>query len=165
MQGLANAFGMDDAVWRQHANPWSVYTRAPILPALAVAIYARVWIGAWCLVPVALILAWTWINPRAFPVPDSTDHWASKAVMGERVWLNAARFPIPAHHRRAIWILQLATVPGLVAMVWGLVVLDFSAAFLGSLLAAVPKLWFLDRMVWLYDDMAAEHPHYRDWLR
>jgi hypothetical protein len=27
------------------------------------------------------------------------------------------------------------------------------------------KLWFLDRMVWLYADMCAAHPGYRAWLR
>ncbi|MEM1299530.1 MAG: DUF6653 family protein [Pseudomonadota bacterium] len=28
-----------------------------------------------------------------------------------------------------------------------------------------PKMWFLDRMVWLYDDMAKTHPEYAAWLR
>jgi hypothetical protein len=27
------------------------------------------------------------------------------------------------------------------------------------------KLWFVDRMVWLYEDMRQEMPEYRDWLR
>jgi len=26
------------------------------------------------------------------------------------------------------------------------------------------KSWFLDRMVWLYDEMAEEHLPYREWL-
>jgi len=34
----------------------------------------------------------------------------------------------------------------------------------GLVLSMQAKLWFVDRMVWLFDDMAG-HPAYRDWLR
>ncbi len=42
---LERAMAMDDTTWARHANPWSVWTRVPILPALALAIYSRAWIG------------------------------------------------------------------------------------------------------------------------
>ena len=46
MQRIADAFGMDDATWARHANPWSAWTRIPILPLLCLAIWGRAWIGA-----------------------------------------------------------------------------------------------------------------------
>src|SRR3954467_6144112 len=98
-RGIARAFAMDEATWLRHANPWSVWTRVATLPLLVLAAWSRAWLGWWALVPVALVLLWTWWNPRLFPVPLSTDNWASKGVMGERVWLNRDAVPIPGHHR------------------------------------------------------------------
>ncbi len=155
---------MDDAVWRRHANPWSAWTRLPILPLACIAIWARVWIGWWCLVPLALLVLWTWANPRAFGEPERTDSWTSRAVMGERVWLNRADIPIPPHHARMIWILVAIPSIGLLPLVWGLWQLSLWPVLLGLTAVLGGKLWFLDRMVWLFDDMATQDP-YRGWLR
>jgi hypothetical protein len=144
---------MSDATWARHANPWSVYTRIPILPLLAVAIWSRVWIGWWALVPIAVLIAWTFVNPRAFPPPASMDSWASRAVLGERFWLERKRNPIPQHHARWAAGLGVAAALALVPMVWGLWALEPSAALLGAMLAVAFKLWFCDRMVWLCEDM------------
>jgi len=35
---------------------------------------------------------------------------------------------------------------------------------LGSVLICCGKLWFLDRMVWLYEDRIVENEQYRSWL-
>jgi len=40
--------GMDDAAWKRHANPWSVYTRFTCLPFIVLALWSRVWLGWWC---------------------------------------------------------------------------------------------------------------------
>ncbi len=165
MGRLAASFAMTDPVWDRHANPWSVITRIPVLPLLAVAIYARVWIGWWCLVPVILIVVWTWYNPRAFRPPAQTRHWASRGVLGERVWLNAQAVPIPDHHALAANVLTTLSVLGLAPLAWGLWSLDPWATALGLAITVGAKLWFLDRMVWLYDDMAARHLTYASWLR
>jgi hypothetical protein len=165
MGRLAAAFAMTDPVWERHANPWSGLTRMPVLPLAALAIFSRVWIGWWCLIPLALLVVWTWINPRAFGPPLSTRGWMSRAVMGERVWLNAAVVPIPRHHSRAAAWLSIMPVIGLAPMIWGLWVLDPWASALGVVLTLIVKLWFLDRMVWLFDDMAVHHPPYAAWLR
>lgn len=79
---------MDDATWRRHANPWSVWTRATVLPLIILAVWSRVWIGRWSLVLVALSVLWMWLHPRVFGEPKTSRHWASRGVMGERVWLN-----------------------------------------------------------------------------
>jgi Family of unknown function (DUF6653) len=35
---MSNFFRMDEAVWRRHANPWSVYTRFAAIPAMILAV-------------------------------------------------------------------------------------------------------------------------------
>ena len=155
---------MDDSTWARHANPWSVWTRVAIFPLLALTIWSRVWIGWWALVPVIGLIVWTWINPRAFPPPHSTISWASKAVLGERVWLNQHSVPIPEHHRRAANILTMISASGIVPLAWGLTTLEFWPTIFGVALTAIGKLWFVDRIVWLYEDMKDARPEYREWL-
>ena len=160
----AKAMAMTDAVWARHANPWSGWTRLTVLPLLALAIWSRDWIGWWSVLPIATTLAWTWINPRAFPPPASTNNWMSKGVLGERVWLNRNALPIPDHHARMARLLAALSAIGLVPLVWGLWALDPAATLFGIALTAIGKLWFIDRMVWLYDDMKDRDPEYASWL-
>lgn len=156
---------MDEATWRRHANPWSVWTRMPLLAVIAAIVFWRDLFGWWTLALLALAVAWAVINPRAFPEPRSTDTWASRAVMGERVWLNRKAIPIPAHHARWARGLTIASAVGIVPLVWGIVIEDFWLAAFGTLWTMGGKLWFIDRMVWLYDDMARTVPEYAGWLR
>lgn len=142
---------MDDAAWARHANPWSGATRFTVLPLLVFAVWSRVWIEWWCLLPLALGLAWTWANPRLFPVPRTLDHWMSRAVLGERIFLEH-RADVPEHHHRAAKLLAWASLPGLLILIWGLWTLWWEGAIFGTVLAILPKVWFCDRMVWLHDD-------------
>ncbi|MBX9255391.1 hypothetical protein H1Q63_15855 [Desmonostoc muscorum CCALA 125] len=48
-------------------------------------VWSRVWLGWWSLIPVTIAVLWMWLNPRIFPKPQSTYHWISKGVLGERV--------------------------------------------------------------------------------
>jgi hypothetical protein len=141
-----------------------VWTRYTVLPLLMVAIWSRVWLGWWSVLPVALTVVWAWVNPRLFPVPPSTDNWASMAVLGERVWLARDKVPLPPHHRRAPHLLSALASLGLPFLVWGLYRLQLWPTLFGVLLVFSGKLWFLDRMVWLYHDMKDAHPDYRRWL-
>lgn len=140
---------MDEESWARHANPLSVWSRFSCLPLIALAIWSRVWLGWWCLVPLAAALAWTFLNPRLFPPPERFDSWASRAVAGERLFLARKTRPIPRHHRR--WALALTGVSalGLAILVHGLWVLDFWATLCGLSVAIGAKAWFCDRMVWL----------------
>ncbi|WP_137178864.1 DUF6653 family protein [Roseomonas sp. AR75] len=150
---IARAHRMDDAAWARHANPWSVWTRVPILPLLALAVWSRAWIGWWALVPVAALLAWTWVNPRVFPPPRSTASWASRAVLGERLWLARNEVPVPARHRRMPLLLNALSASGGVLLLYGLAILAPWAALTGLSVALLSKMWFLDRMVWIVADM------------
>lgn len=157
------AFAMDDETWARHANPLSGWTRLPIAPLLALAIWSRVWIGPWCWLPILALVVWAYVNPRAFPRPARADGWMSRAVHGERVLLNADAVPVPADMAQAARRLSALSLLGLPPLVWGLWALDAWAVVAGLALSIYPKLWFLDRMVALYDTMAARHPPYRAW--
>ncbi len=161
---IASAFSMDDATWLRHANPWSVWTRASVLPLVILAVWSREWLGWWSLGLVGASILWMWLNPRIFRRPRSTDNWASRGVLGERVWLNRDQVSVPSHHRIAPNVLNGVTAIGSVFVIWGLVTLDFWPTLLGAALIFCGKLWFLDRMVWLYQDMLSEHEQYRAWL-
>lgn len=139
---------MSDEVWDRHANPWSVWTRYLCLPLLALAVWSRVWIGWWSLVPIALTFVWIWINPRVFGKPATTRHWASRAVLGERLMLAEGKANIPRHHQRAIGILNLLTFAGFAAAIYGLFALNAEFSVFGTIVTMVGKTWFLDRMVW-----------------
>jgi hypothetical protein len=155
---------LSDETWQRHANPWSVWTRYAAFPVLVAAIWSRMWLGWWAVVPIAIVIAWLIWNPRAFPPPASTNNWASKAVLGERVWMDLKRDEIPPHHRMAPRIATLFSAAGTLALIWGLVVLNAPVTVLAMLLVIVAKTWFVDRMVWLFDDMKDTRPEYRSWL-
>lgn len=144
--------GMDDAVWRRHANPWSGLTRFTILPLFAVAVWSRQWLGWGALVPVVLVIAWTWFNPRAFPPPSDYGHWVSRAVLGERIYLERANRALDPAHLRAARTLTGLSATGLAPFVYGLWVYDLATTVLGIVLMAGAKAWFCDRMVWLHVD-------------
>lgn len=159
---IAKAFGLDDIGWARHANPWSGWSRfVTCLPLLVLAIWSRIWLGYWSLVPVALALAWIWLNPRAFgPVP-SDRAWISKGVFGERFWSNRHRLPVPERHLFMPNVLNIASLSGVPFLAWGLAGLYVWPTLLGLFLMIGGKLWYIDRMAILYEDVVLEHPDMR----
>jgi hypothetical protein len=143
---------MDEATWARHANPWSGWSRLTTLPLLALAIWSRVWIGWGAIIPIAAVVFWVWLNPRLFPVPQSTDNWMSRGVLGERVWLSGDRSTLPAHHLRMARLLSAVSFVGVLVIGYGLIVLDEGFTLAGIAISMLSKLWFLDRMVWLLQD-------------
>ncbi len=69
---IARLFGLSGDNWLRHADPWSVWTRFSVLSLIALAVWSRVWIGWYSLIPVALAITWMMINPLLFPPPRST---------------------------------------------------------------------------------------------
>ncbi|MGF1629982.1 MAG: DUF6653 family protein [Kiloniellaceae bacterium] len=161
---IARLFAMDEATWARHANPWSVWTRFAALPVLLAAIWSHAVLGWGALFPIAAVLIWIWVNPRAFGEPRSTDSWAARATFGERLWLDRKRLVIPRRHRRLPPILAALGGIGFLLALGGAVALTFWPMLAGMILCALAKLWFCDRMVWLYEDMAAGDARLREWV-
>lgn len=160
----AQLFQMSEDVWLRHANPWSVWTRYSCLPLLCIASWSREWIGWMSLIPFVAVCFWVWVNPRIFRKPTSTNNWASKAVFGERILLCHAKSGLPSHQLLAITVLKVMIFFGFILAVYGLIALHLWLAVLGTVITILAKTWFLDRMVWLYQEMCIEHSQYRDWV-
>ncbi len=146
---------MDDTSWGRHANPWSVYSRMTVLPLFALAVWSRVWIGWWALAALAVVVAWTWVNPRLFPPPRAHDGWAARAVGGERAWLAGPPPAVRARHARAVAALGAASLAGAIVLGWGLAALHGWATVLGLVVSMGAKMWLVDRMTFVHDAVAA----------
>jgi hypothetical protein len=102
-------------------------------------------------------------NPVVFKRARSTNNWASKSVLGERVRMNRDTIEVPEIHKTAPKILNAVSSAGMLLSIYAIVVLSIWPAVLGVALAYLGKSWYLDRMVWLYEDM--KHvPEYAKWL-
>jgi hypothetical protein len=151
---VGKLFGLSGDSWMRHANPVSVWTRFSVVSLLVLAIWSRDWIGWYCLVPIALALIWMFINPLLFKEPKSTRHWASKAVFGERIWTERNDVDIPQQFRSQIPnVANGLSSLGLIAIVYGLLEFDVLVTVCGILIVHLGKLWYLDRMVLLFEDV------------
>jgi hypothetical protein len=162
-QAFERLMGLNDERWLRHANPVSVYSRYTVLPSIIVAIWSRIWLGPYALVLVALAIAWTFLNPRLFTKPSSMDNWASKAVLGERIWKERASYDVPRNWIVQTRILNLVQVLGIPPLAWGLYTYDIWMTITGFVLMNLGKSWFLDRMVWLFEDHRDDE-RVRAWL-
>ena len=146
------AFGMDEATWRRHANPLSVWTRFTALPLLVLTLWSRDWIGWWSVLPVGLALAWIWVNPRLFAEPARTDGWASRAVMGERIWLDRDRIALPPPILKSVRRTMAPMMLGMAILILGVAMLEPWTTVLGAVLIYAGKIRFLVLMVRLWDE-------------
>jgi hypothetical protein len=160
---ISRLFGLDEETWMRHANPWSVWTRNTVLPLLVLAFWSRIWLGWGSVALIIPAVLWMFFNPRIFSRPASTDNWASRGVLGERVWMNRSRIPVPTYHRHVPHLLNVISALGFLGVIGGTWMLDFWILALGFVPVYLGKLWFLDRMGWLYRDMQ-QVPEYRAWL-
>ena len=164
--GAEKMLSMDEDAWMRHANPWSVWTRfLTCVPLLSLAVWSRLWIDWYSVFPVGLALLWIWYNPRAFLAPKSTDNWASKGTFGERIFLMRRKSDLPKHHVYAANVMTLFSLIGSVIWIYGLYELNFWATIAGVIGVVLPKAWFVDRMVWIYEEMKETDPAYQAWSR
>lgn len=161
---LLRLFGMRDEVWARQVNPWSVWTRMPVIALIALAIWARVWLGWWCLVPLAIIAFWIWVNPRLFPRPRTTQAWSSRSVLGERVWLERKKLVLSTRERWMPQVGNAVALVGLVVLAYGLIDLVAWAAVVGTLVTIGGKLYFLHEMTRIYAAHKDEDPVWAGWL-
>ena len=161
---ITRLFGLRGETWMRHANPVSVWTRFAVLPLLVISIWSRVWIGWLCLVPLVVSLVWMMVNPLFFKPPRSTNNWASKGVLGERIFTEADRGTLPVPFRSRIpAVAQAYQGVGAIPLVYGLIVLDPIVAVTGMLIVQGGKLWLIDRMVLLFEAAKLENPEYAKW--
>lgn len=150
-KALSKLFLPDDDSWLKHANPWSVWSRFATLPFIVLSIWSRVWIGWYCLIPIVILIVWILINPTLFSKPKDFNSWAAKAVLGERMFMKRKENPISAEHSKVIVILNVLQSCGALVLIYGLWILDLSLTIHGTVYVYMGKMWFLDRMVWLYE--------------
>ena len=163
--GAARLMGMNPMAWARHANPWSVYSRFAGSVFVFFAAWSLHWIGWWSLAPIAVAVLWTWLNPKLFSPPATASSWAARGVLGERAFLNRQQVAIPAEHVQVAWVATGFSGAFLAIGIYGLVVEDFWAAFTGWHAAVLSKIWFVDRMVWLWEEVKDKHPLYAAWDR
>lgn len=150
---IAKVFKLQGDNWIRHANPWSVWTRFATLPFLILGIWSRVWIGWYSLIPITVLVFWLFINPSLFAKPKNLDNWGSKSVLGEKFWTERKQNPVRNHHKTPVLILLILQVVGTVVLTVGLWKLEIYPTIIGTIIIYLSKMWFLDRMVWVYEEM------------
>ena len=68
-------------VFEHHSNPWSAWTRLLSTPLVLVPFWTRSWRHA------ALVGAWLLLNPVVFSEPKDDSAWATRAMLGEEMWI------------------------------------------------------------------------------
>jgi len=162
---IAKLFGLEGEAWMRHANPASVWTRFTVLSILALAIWSRDWIGAWCLLGVVLAITWMFVNPLLFKAPKSTRNWASRTVLGERIWVDRNKVDLPEQFRsRAPSLIANAySTIGMGILAFGLADLNLLATVTGILITHGGKAWYLDRISLLFAEMKGSSGEYAAW--
>jgi hypothetical protein len=90
-------------------------------------------------------------------VPKSLDNWGSKSVLGERCWSERKEKPVQQHHNTPVLILKILQSIGGIILIVGLWKLEINLTIIGTIIVYLSKMWFLDRMVWIYEEMIEKH--------
>ncbi|MDF2177366.1 hypothetical protein P2G88_03790 [Aliiglaciecola sp. CAU 1673] len=150
--------------WVRHIHPYCLYCGYVSLLMILGALWWRPYLGLWTLLPISMGVLWLWQGPRLLEPPKTSKRWASRAVLGIRVWRNRKQIPIGAEHLDMVRII-LGLLSGTWLMLFTALILQHShLAVAGFSLLLLSQSWFLDRMVWLFDDMARNHADYNNWL-
>ena len=108
------------------------------MPALCYAVYTR---NRRLLLAT---LAFTIINPVAFPKPASTDSWFSRIVLAEREWLGAGKGTLGPSYPN---VLNLLNVPTTLLALWAAWRRKPTVTALGCVVAMALKIWWVDAIV------------------
>ena len=161
---IGGLFGLKGENWMRHANPASVWTRFAVLPLLAGSIWSRRWLGRRSLIAIGGSTVWLFVNPLFFKPPQSTRNWASKGVFGERIWVERERSELPQQFQSVVPNVASAyQAVGMIPLIYGLIALKAFPTIGGMLIVQGGKLWYLDRMVLLFDEMKARDPEVASW--
>lgn len=165
LKAAEKLMSMDEKAWQRHSSPLSVYSRFSILPLFTVVLAFRDELGWWTLAALLLVSVWTWLNPRVFSAPKKTNNWASMGTFGERIYLNRHKEEvIPLHHLNMCRIIIALQVIGVPFWCFAIYTMSYDLMALSTLWLMFTKTWFVDRMVWVYQDVKALNPVYQSWL-
>ena len=81
-------------IFRHHSNPWSAWTRLLSVPLVFLPIWTRSWREG------AIVVVWLIVNPVVFPEPKDDKAWATRAMLGEEMWI--AKRPLQPFSKRVI---------------------------------------------------------------
>ncbi len=70
------------AIFARHANPWSAWTRWASTPLILLPVWTRRPSHA------VLVGAWLAVNPVIFPKVADDENWATRAMLGEELWIT-----------------------------------------------------------------------------
>ncbi|MBU1292931.1 hypothetical protein KJ819_02575 [Patescibacteria group bacterium] len=132
---------LSERTWERHANPWSGWTRALSMPALAVGLYFH---SFWIL---GATIIWLIVNPMLFPKPISVDNWMSKGVLGEQLYYKDGK----KLKKDLPTLLNILNVPTFAAFLYFSWQQEILIMIFAGLLAMTLKFWFIDRMVRITD--------------
>ena len=83
------------------------------------AIWSRVWLEWWALLPVGAVALWLAIDPFVFAPVEPSRSWASKGIYGAQLWLSE-RDRVYGSHRTVLRSLIGVGLVKFVLLAWGL---------------------------------------------
>ena len=134
---------VEDRFWRPHASPWSVRAFVTAYPVLVLALYRRdrrLFAGTLLAAVTSLLV----VSP-----PEDDDAWATRVVLGERVWLERGLGSSP----RDLGLMALGAVAHLHTVRAALSRHPIRTA-VGTVVSMALMALFFDRMVRLYEEHA-----------
>ena len=141
----------EDRRWAGRSHPWCVYSRLAAALLLIVALTTHRGLGIYALIPIGLCLFFIIVNPFVFPAPKDDSRWATRSVLGQRIWRGRENpgWDVPSISRIAsalayfiaLWLaiesqLGEAVTLGLIALGLKLVYLDWMARYHGRMKSA-----------------------------
>ena len=135
---------MSEVLWSRHANPWSVWTAVLAYPLLVLALYRR------SRLLLGVVLLFVPLNPLLFRPPRDDRAWATRVVLGERVWLDRGLVP----SREAA--MAAASAPVYLATFGAALGKSRWGTLGGTVLSMALMIRFFDRMVRLYEEADLE---------
>lgn len=153
-QYFEKLMSMNEQTWERHASPWSVWTRVITgLPLTFSAVWSIKPLGYYSVAIIAMTALWLWLNPRLFSPPKNLNSWASKVTLGERIWLKTSKDLLPCHHSNWVLFLSIMAGIGFLVGITGAYYNLLLPTLIGGVISWFSKMWFCDRMVWLFEDM------------
>ncbi|MWV40180.1 DUF6653 family protein [Natrialba sp. INN-245] len=134
---------VEEWFWMRHSNPKSVWTRIPVAPAVAYAIYRR----SWRLLLLSIL--WGVVNPILFSPPKDEEAWMTRGVLAQQWWVRGEGHGILGVSKPNIFSTAavLTSIYTLYAA-WRQRPLKTA---LGTILTVVLNFWWLRHLVERYD--------------